>query len=135
VNFIEGRNLKEFFLVAEFSRSRIKLNSESVRLILQPCFGGHASRFKVSYCQNWSFMFSVVSKDVGLVIYQGDNIANQNFTHSFCLWGFVGPDYAREFELYCCEEDVEWTRVFWKGKSKSYAQVVQSPRFFDRLHR
>lgn len=47
VNFLEGRNLKEFFLVVEFSRIKIGLNKDSVGLILQSCFGGHASRFKV----------------------------------------------------------------------------------------
>lgn len=73
VNFIDGRNLKEFFLVAEFSRFNIKLNEDSVELILQSCFGGHASRFMVTCCQNWSFMFSVASKDVGFAIYHGGN--------------------------------------------------------------
>lgn len=74
VNFIDGCNLKEFFLVTEFSRFKIKLNEDSVELILPSCFGEHASRFKVICYQNWPFKFSIASKDVGFAIYHGGNI-------------------------------------------------------------
>ncbi|KAE8802090.1 hypothetical protein D1007_22367 [Hordeum vulgare] len=111
VNFLEVRNLKEFFLVAKFTRSKIRLNEDSVGPILQSCFGSHASRFKVQCCQNWTFKFSVASKDVGLFNFHGGNISNQNFNLSFWPRGGGGPDYLREFELLCHEEDDEWTQA------------------------
>ena len=55
INFVEGRGLREFFLVVDFSRSKLRLNEDSVGLILQSCFGGLSSRFKVIRLQNWSF--------------------------------------------------------------------------------
>ena len=48
INHFEGGKLKEFFLVAEVTRSELCINVGSVSLMLQSCFGGHASRFKVS---------------------------------------------------------------------------------------
>lgn len=39
----------------------------------------------------------------------------------------------KEFELFCREEYVEWTNVYRKGNSKSYAQAFQTPRIFDPL--
>ena len=54
VNFVSGHGLHEFFLVVDFSRSKLRLNLDSVGLILQSCFGGIAARFKVLCSQNGS---------------------------------------------------------------------------------
>ena len=48
INHFEGGKLKEFFLVAEVTHSKLRINEDSVSLMLQSCFGGYASRFKVS---------------------------------------------------------------------------------------
>lgn len=47
INFEEGKDLEEFLLVAEFTRSQIRLTEEIVSTILLSCFGGRASLFKV----------------------------------------------------------------------------------------
>ena len=47
INFSEGYGLREFFLVAEFTRSKIRLSEEAVGTILLSCFGGRASLLKV----------------------------------------------------------------------------------------
>uniref|UniRef100_A0A453BEU1 Uncharacterized protein n=1 Tax=Aegilops tauschii subsp. strangulata TaxID=200361 RepID=A0A453BEU1_AEGTS len=90
VNHLEGTHSKEFFLVAQFSRSKIRLNLDTVGLTLQSCLGGNAARFKVSFLRNWCFKLSVASKDVGFSIYNGGNIANENFSVHFFLWGNGG---------------------------------------------
>ena len=59
VNYIEGNSGKEFLLVAQFSRSKIRLNHDSVGLILQACFGGKGSRFKVIFLGDHCFRFLV----------------------------------------------------------------------------
>ena len=68
INYEEGKDMEEFILVAEFTRSRISLTEESVSTILLSCFGARASLYKVSRLQNWSFKFSISSKGVGFSI-------------------------------------------------------------------
>ena len=68
INYEEGKDLGEFVLVVEFTRSKIRLTVESVSTILLSCFGGRASLFKVQLLKNWSFRFSVSSKEVGFSI-------------------------------------------------------------------
>lgn len=105
VNQFDGANLKEFILVAEFSRTKLRINNDLVSLIIQSCFGGHASRFKVSCLQNWSFKFSVSSKDVGFAITKRGNCSNDLFNMGFFFWGNGGLDYRKEFRLYQQELD------------------------------
>ena len=49
------------------------------QLVLRLCFGDNATRFKVCFLRNWTFKFSVASRDVSFRIYIGDNIANDSF--------------------------------------------------------
>ena len=130
INHFEGGKLKEFFLVAAVTRSKLCINADSVSLMLQSCFGGHASRFKVSCLQNWSFKFSVSSKSVGFAIIKGGNCVNDLFSLGFFLWGNGGPDFHKEFRLYQQELDQEYTVVNRSGDRRSYAEAVQTPRFF-----
>ena len=74
INFEEGKDMEEFPLVVEFTRSRIGLTEESVSTILSSCFGGRASLFRVKQLQNWSFKFSVSSKEVGFSIIKEGNV-------------------------------------------------------------
>lgn len=87
INFSPGKGLRELFLVAEFTRSRIQLTDDSVCTILLSCFGGRASLFKASKIQGSLFKFSVSSIDVGLAIYNGGNISTDLFNLGFLLWG------------------------------------------------
>lgn len=130
VNHFHSGNLKEFFLVAEITRSKLRINNDSVSLILQSCFEGHASRFKVSCLQNWSFKFSVSSKDVGFAIIKGGNCSNDLFNIGFFLWGNGGPDFQKVFRLYQQELDQEWTLVDRSRNHRSYTVVIQTPRVF-----
>lgn len=133
VNHLDGGNLREFFMVAEICRSKLRINNESVSLILQSCFGGHASRFKVSCLQNWSFKFSVSSKDVGFAIIKGGNYVNDLFIVGFFLWGHGGPDFRKEYHLYLKELEQEWTLVDRSNDRRSYAATIQTPRIFSRV--
>lgn len=55
-----------FLLVASFGRSSVKLNEDSVALLLQSCIGGSAHDFHVSHLSGWMFRFAISCKDVGL---------------------------------------------------------------------
>lgn len=87
MNHFYGRNLKKFKLAAGFSRSKHRLNVDSIILILQSFFDGHASRFKVECLQNWSFKFCVSYCDLGFDIIKGANIINDIFILGFLLLG------------------------------------------------
>lgn len=76
------------------------------------------------------FKFSVSSLDVGFAIYNAGNIITSLFSLSFWLWNSSGPNFRKEFELYQKEQEESWT-VVDHAKKKSYAQVVQSPRFIN----
>lgn len=57
-----------FHLVASFGRSAIRLNEDSVGLILQACLGGVAKNFNVFHLSGWMFSFSVSCKNVGFMV-------------------------------------------------------------------
>lgn len=122
-----GSTPENFPLVAEFTQSKIRLTPESVGTILLSCFGGRASLFRVQQLQNWSFKFSVSSKEVGFTIIKGGNISVPEFNLSFLLWGSGGPNSSYELDQYLQEKEDEWTHVFRNHPRKSYAQAVQSP--------
>jgi hypothetical protein len=52
-----------FHLVASFGRSAIRLNEDSVGLLLQACLGGIVKDFNVSHLLDWIFSFSVTCKE------------------------------------------------------------------------
>ena len=92
INYEADKDHEEFLLVAEFKRSQIRLTNESVSTILLAFFGGRASLFKVKRLQNWSFKFSVSSKEVGFSIIRGGNISIALLNINFLLWGNGGPN-------------------------------------------
>jgi hypothetical protein len=47
VNFFEGPRRREFLLVISFGRAKFHLNVHTVDVVLQACFGGNASLFRV----------------------------------------------------------------------------------------
>lgn len=131
-NFREDQEQEEFLLVAEFTRSKIRLIEESVGTILLACFGGRASLFMVQQLQNWSFKFSVSSKEVGYSIIKGGNISIPEFNLNFLLWGNGGPNSSYELDLYLQEKEDAWTHIFRKQHRKSYAQAVSTPLTLSR---
>lgn len=82
-----------FYLVASFGRSAIRLNEDSVGLILQSCLGSNASDFNVFHLSGWVYTFSVSCKDVGIMVYKLKNFSCKLFAIFFHLWG-NGPQLA-----------------------------------------
>ncbi|XP_044448657.1 uncharacterized protein [Triticum aestivum] len=130
INYEEDKDMEEFLLVAEFTRSQIRLSAESVSTILLSCFGGRASLFKVSQLQNWSFKFSVSSKEVGFSIIKQGNIALPLLNVNFLLWGNGGPNSSWELDQYLQEKADEWTHVFSRHPRKSYIDALISPGIY-----
>lgn len=58
-----------FWLIAAFSRSKIKLHEPAVGSLLQSILGGCASSFAVVELEDRIYKFSVSSKSVGLFVY------------------------------------------------------------------
>ena len=71
VNAKDEPRSPKFFLVVEFTRSGVRLNPESVSLIIQASFGGTGKLFKVSHLRNWSYKFCVSASEVGFEIVRG----------------------------------------------------------------
>lgn len=86
VSFSKDGRHREFFLVASFSRSRLRLSEEVAGIYLQSCLGGNALDFKVYQLYSWGFKFSVASKDVGFHIYNLKSFACKSFEVFFSLW-------------------------------------------------
>ena len=113
-----------FLLVANFGRSAVRLNVDSVGLILQSCIGGVAKDFQVMHLSRWMYRFSISRKEVGFLIYKFKSFICKNFAVFFFLWGNGRPNWKRELDLWNQEQQAEWTTV---GTKKSYADVVRSP--------
>jgi hypothetical protein len=86
----------EFLLVASFSRSAIRLDANSVSLILQSCLGRVAQDFHVSWLQGWSFCFRVSCKSVGIMIHHLKTFVDKLLSLHFTLWRHGGPDWRKE---------------------------------------
>lgn len=133
----------EFFLVASFGRSAIRLNEQSMVLILQSCLRGKDVDFHVIHLSSMMFRFSVASKNVGFLIYRVKSYVCASFAVFFSLWGSGGPDWKKNLDLWVREQEDEWT--VYRSKSsrrssfKSYADVVKNSvhhdqSVFHRLH-
>lgn len=116
-----------FHLVASFGRSAIRLNEDSVGLILQACLGGVAKDFCVLHLSGWMFSFSISCKDVGFLVYNLKHFSCKSYSIFFHLWGDGGPNWCRDYALWRAEQDADWTLIGSKGKP-SYAQVTSSPK-------
>lgn len=109
-----------FHLVASFGRSAIRLNEDSMGLILQSCLGGIAKDFNVFHLSGWMFSFSVSCKNVGFMIKNLKHFASKSFAIFFFLWSDGGSNWRKDYALWCQEEDAKWTTV---GSKKSYADT------------
>lgn len=123
-----------FFLVASFGRSKIKLTPLSVGAILQATLGGVDLDFDVLQLADRVFSFSVASKWVGFHLFNLRSFGCTHFKVFFHLWGSGGPDWKREWSLFCKEEDASWSVVGRSASSparrvspdQSFADVVRS---------
>jgi hypothetical protein len=124
VNFFEGPRRREFFLVISFGRSRFRLNIHTVGVVLQACFGGLASLFKVKFLRDRTFKFSVASKSVGFSIYNQSKFADTDYEFFINLWGDGGPNWIFEEKRFYKEQIDSWQTIKHKIPRKS---------IFDRL--
>jgi hypothetical protein len=103
--------------VASFGRANFKLDSHSVSLALQSCFGGMAAQFHVKILQGRVFQFSVSSIVVGFEIYNSGKFSEKDFDLYVHLWGNGGPNWLFEEKKFYKEQDSEWNLVLPKKKS------------------
>lgn len=114
-----------FHLVASFGQSSVRLNEDSVALMLQACLGGLARDYNVFFLSGWMFIFSVSCKNVGFMVYKLKSFSWKSFVVFFHLWGDGRPNWRQEYALWQAEQKAEWTLVGPKGKP-SYADAVRS---------
>lgn len=120
----------DFFLVATFGHSAIRLNDQSVGLILQSCLGGKIEDFHVIHLSGMMYHFSVSSKNVGFLIYRLNSYECASSVVFFSLWGFGGPDcWKKNLDLWIHDQENELTvyrrKSSRKSSSKSYADVAK----------
>jgi hypothetical protein len=128
VNHVAGDTSRDFLLVASFSRSHFRLNMHTVGIVLQSCFGGLASLFKVQLLKDRSFRFSVASKSVGFQIYNSGKTSEVDFDISFNLWGNGGPNWLVEEQRYYKEQDSSWTFVLNSKQRVSAFERLKFPK-------
>jgi hypothetical protein len=60
------------------------------------------------------------------MVYNLKSIVCKSFSIFFHLWGGGGPNWHRDYKIWCEEKEAEWTTVGHKFK-KSFAKVVKKP--------
>lgn len=116
---------QSFVLVASFGRSSVRLNVDSVSLLLQSCLGGVAKDFHVKFLSGWMFSFCLSCKDVGFMVYRLKSFACKSFAVFFFLWGNGGPNWVLEFSRWKEEQAAEWTYVR-KKKTQTWYSSTQN---------
>jgi hypothetical protein len=94
VSFRPSKSSEEFFLVASFGRSTIRLIVDFISRILQSCLGGNAKDFNALHLSGICFHFSLISKPVGFLVYNLKFFECSKFAVFFDLWGNGGPIYT-----------------------------------------
>jgi hypothetical protein len=84
---------EEFFMVASFGRSKLRLEPLAVAHMLQACLGGIAHDFHVSFLRDRSFRFSVCNRQVGFFVNKLRSFKCDDFVVHFLLWGNGGPNF------------------------------------------
>ena len=100
-----------FFLVVSFGRCKFQLSPTSVSVILQATIGGLAGDFDVLALGDRFFRFSVSSRLVSFHIFKLRSFECSLFKIFFHLWGNGGPNWIREWKLFCGEEEASWSVV------------------------
>ena len=138
VVFSPGFRQREFTLVVSFCRSRFRRDCHTVSITLQSCFGGYPQGFRVHHLKDRSFKFSAASKAVGFEIYNHGRVVEKDFELVFNLWGFGGPNWFHEEQLFYREEESSWTLVTSGPRARTVATSSNSgdqlrPSVFARL--
>jgi hypothetical protein len=113
-----------FLLLAAFRRFTFRLSAEAVSLALQSVLDDSQASFHVVEESNKHFRFSVASKKVGFMVLSLKRVITDSFDVYFHLWRNGGPNWRREYEIWCQEEDDQWTIVKgWNIKSNTVRLV------------
>jgi hypothetical protein len=96
VTLVNHSRRRGFLLVVSFGRACFKLDIHTVAIVLQSCFGGIASLYKVKLLRDRTFQFTVASSAVGFEIYNLSNICAPMFDLFLNLWGHGGPNWLIE---------------------------------------
>jgi hypothetical protein len=113
-----------FWLIAAFSRSRLRLSSDSVGFILQSILGGSADLFSVVELEQQLFKFTVLDRKVGLRVYASKSFACDSFKVFFHLWNQNGLASARISSTKDSGPRFEWVPAKKKKSANSYAAAV-----------
>ncbi|KAG0512725.1 hypothetical protein BDA96_10G038600 [Sorghum bicolor] len=115
-----------FFLVASFGHCKLRLSAASVGAVIQATIGGYAADFDVLHLNDRVFRFSVSSKKVGFHIVSLRSFECSEYKIFFHLWGMGGPNWKREWSLFCSEEVASWTKIQRHSrKSESHSSRVK----------
>ncbi|CAN6230176.1 unnamed protein product [Urochloa humidicola] len=117
----------DFLLIASFSRSALRLDSDSVALILQSVLGGNAPNFRVVHQTAWVFRFSVAGKNVGIMVHRLGKFICKSFALHFTLWRNGGPDWFREKAIWDKEQEAEW-KPARRSARKTPLPTIHHPR-------
>jgi hypothetical protein len=94
VSSVSG-NVGSFWLLASFSRSRFRLNEDSVGKVLLSVLGGDPSLFSVVEVEDRIFKFAIFDRQVGLHVYALGSSACEAFKVFFHLWNSSGVERAK----------------------------------------
>ena len=124
-----------FFLVASFGRCEFRLSPETVGTILQATLGGSAVDFSVLALADRVFRFSVSSRLVGFHIFKLRSFVCSAFKIFFHLWSNGGPNWVREWILFCHEEDAAWSVPSKKRVDQGKSLVRKELSFADAVRK
>lgn len=95
--------------------------------------GGSPADLHVKHIRARCFSFEVCSKPVGLWVCQFISSSCKDFSLRFFLWRNGGPNWWREFDSWCRDQEKEWTLLSHKKQplpaskpcdNHSFAEVV-----------
>lgn len=113
-------------LIASFGRLAVRLNEDSIGLLLQSCIGGVTKDFNVFHLSGWMFSFSVSCKNVDFMIHKLKSFSCKSFAIFFFLWEGAGSNWRKEYDLWISEQEAEWTTVGSKFSKRSYEEIAKS---------
>jgi hypothetical protein len=88
-----------------------RLSIEYVSLALHSILGGSLASFLVVEESDSHFWFSMASKRVGFMMLALMRFIFETFDVYFHLWRKDGPNWRKEYALWCREEEEQWTVV------------------------
>lgn len=102
-------DVSSLWLIASFSRSKFRLDKDSVSLILSSLLGGDSNLLSIVEIDQWVFKFCVAFSKVGFTIYALKSFAFVDFKIHFNLWNEIGLSH---FLLHNCRCLLIIPRIF-----------------------